>query len=385
MSVPIKVVLNDIKYVAFIVFVVSLMFSESVKLIALYGFMIPIFFVQLYRRDIRIRIGLLEYGFIAFFITSVLSGLFASNTHEYIKGTKDVTRIVMLFFIASTLNDERRIGAVLRWLYVATAAMAVFGAAEALKLHKPMDLHMVGHYNYTAMYLIIVSNALIGTIVFSEVRTKMMKAAEVLLFVITITAAVITTMRAAFVTLFIFSAIVVYAKRKSLISKAITAVLAVFSLGVAYVFKPMWTKLPSGESFCRRLYIWNYAVTIIGKSRALGIGLNNFKYTFPAAVEGGRSIFDAHSVYLNTAVQSGVAGLCSLFAIAVGFIRRWFSIKGGAFEQEIKFAALGAALVIFVGGIFDTTLHHETGMLFSILTGFMAGLNVPQSVGCPDA
>ncbi|MBF0555468.1 MAG: O-antigen ligase family protein [Nitrospirae bacterium] len=378
MRVSLKEILNDIQYAACIVFVVSLVFSESVKLIVLYGFMIPVFFIQLYRREVHIRLGLLEYGFIAFFLTSVLSGLFASNILEYFKGLKDVTRIAVLFFIAASLTDERRIGTILRCLYVATAAMAVFGVVEAVRFHKPLDLHMLGHYNYTAMYLIIVSSALIGTIVFSGIRTKTMRAAAVLLLFITITATVMTTMRAAFVTLFIFLAIIALAKRKSLVSGAIAAGFAAFALFAAYVFKPMWTKLSSGESLIRRFYIWNYTVKVIAQTRALGTGLNNFKYTYPAAVEGGRSIYDAHSVYLNAAVQSGAAGLCSLLAIGVGFLRRWLSISGGAFEQEIKYAALGAALVIFVGGIFDTTLHHETGRLFSILTGFMAGLPAPQ-------
>ncbi|MBF0404508.1 O-antigen ligase family protein [Candidatus Magnetominusculus xianensis] len=383
---PPKEILNDIQYGAFIVFVVSLIFSESIKLIILYGVMIPVFFIQLYRRDIGIRLGLLEYGFIAFVLTSVLSGLFASNIPEYIKGMKDVTRIAVLFFISAAFSGQRRITTVLWCLYAATAAMAVFGVYEAVKFHKPLDLHMLGHYNYTAMYLGIISNALIGTIVFSEIRTKAMKAAAVMLLFITITATVMTTMRAAFVTLFIFSAIVVFTKRKSLVSKAIAAGFAAFALAAAYVFKPMWTKLSSGESLIRRLYIWKYALKIITETRALGAGLNNFKYTFPAAIEGGRTIYDAHSLYLNTAVQSGVAGLCSVFAIGIGFVRRWFSITGGAFEEEIRYAALGAALVIFVGGIFDTTLHHETGMLFAILTGFMAGLPSAEPVrGTTDA
>lgn len=385
MRLPLKETLKNIQYVAFIAFVVSLVFSESVKLIALYGFMIPVFFIQLYRREVRIHLGLLEYGFIAFFLTSVFSGLFASDALEYLKGLKDVTRIAVLFFIAASLAGGRRIATILRCLYTATAAMAVFGIVEAFRFHKPLDLHMLGHYNYTAMYLIIVSNALIGTIVFSGIRTKAMRVAAVFLLFITITATVMTTMRAAFVTLFIFLAIVALAKRGSIISKALAAGFAVFAIFAAYVFKPMWTKLSSGDSLIRRFYIWNYAVKVIAQTRALGTGLNNFKYTFPATIEGGRSIYDAHSVYLNAAVQSGAAGLCSLLAIGIGFIRRWLSISGGAFEQEIKYAALGAALVIFVGGIFDTTLHHETGMLFSILTGFMAGVRVPQRDGSSDS
>ncbi|MBF0515995.1 MAG: O-antigen ligase family protein [Nitrospirae bacterium] len=379
MRKPLREILNDIKYAAFIVFVVSLMFSESVKLIALYGFMMPVFFIQLYRREIHIRLSLLEYGFIAFVISCAFSGLFAANIPEYIKGMKDITRIAMLFFISASLTDERHIVIVLRCLYTATAVMAVFGVFEAVKFHKPLDLHMLGHYNYTAMYLIIVSNALIAVIVFSEFRTKtrakIMKGAAAFLLSITITAAVMTTMRAAFATLFIFAVIIVATKRRAVVSKAIAAGFAAFALVAAYMFRPMWTKLSSGESLIRRLYIWKYALGVIQQTRALGTGLNNFKYTYPAAVEGGRSIFDAHSVYINTAVQCGFPGLCSLLAIAVGFIVRWRSISdSGAFHMEIKYAALGGTLVIFVGGIFDTTLHHETGMLFAILTGFMAGL-----------
>ncbi|MBF0319235.1 MAG: O-antigen ligase family protein [Nitrospirae bacterium] len=377
---PAKDILNDVKFAALMIFAVSMVFSESVKLITLYGVLIPVFFIQLYRRETGISVGLLEWGFIAFFITSLFSGLFASDIPEYFKGIKDVTRIVALFFIASTVTGQRRAGTVLRCLYGATAVMAVFGIAAAVKLHKPLDIHMLGHYNYTAMYLIIVANALISTIVFSEIRTKLMKAAAALALFIIITATVMTTMRAAFLTLFLFSAIIAFARRKSLVSKVMAAGFAVFALGAAYVFKPMWTKLASGESFIRRLYIWKYALRAIVESRGCGVGLNNFKYTFAATLEGGRSIYDAHSVYINTAVQSGVAGLMALLAIGAGVIRRWLSIKGGASVQEIKYAALGAALVVFVGGAFDTTLHHETGMLFSILTGFMAGLTSDPEV-----
>ncbi|MCG6553365.1 MAG: O-antigen ligase family protein [Candidatus Magnetominusculus sp. LBB02] len=374
MRTPHNGILNDIKYASFIVFVVSLMFSESVKLISLYCVMMPVFLIQLYRREICVRFGLLEYGFIGFLITSVLSGVFASDIPEYLKGVKDVTRIAMLFFIASTFKDERRIGVILRCLYVATAAMASVAIVDAVRFHKPLDLHMLGHYNYTSMYLIMVSNAIIGTILFSEIRTKAMKAAAVFLLFITITAAVMTTMRAAFVALFIFSVITTVARRKSPALKAAAAGFAAFAMLAAYLFKPMWTKLCSIESLRHRFYIWQYAINHISADWVLGVGLNNFKFTYPPAIDSGRSVYDAHNVYLNTAIQSGVAGFLSLIAIGAGFIGRWRSAQGGA---EIRYAALGSALVIFAGGIFDTTFHHETGMLFAIVTGFMAGL--PQS------
>jgi len=125
-----------------------------------------------------------------------------------------------------------------------------------------------------------------------------------------------------------------------------------------------------------RLDIWSGAMRLFLENPLTGVGLNHFNYRFPSnhPVEPGNIVYDAHSLYFQSASQMGLVGLIALALLIVGFVKAWRGLRGGdGLGRALRFSALGAFLVITVTGIFDTTLHHEHAIAFTMITGLMFG------------
>ncbi|GAB4420747.1 MAG: hypothetical protein OHK0032_16540 [Thermodesulfovibrionales bacterium] len=143
-----------------------------------------------------------------------------------------------------------------------------------------------------------------------------------------------------------------------------------------YADKAMWLKLISTHSMVSRLDIWGGAIRLFLENPLTGVGLNHFAYSFQInhPVEPGNTVYDAHSLYLQTASQMGLIGLLSLCVTIAGFMKAWMNFKDvTGFGGALKYSALGAFLVITLTGIFDTTLHHEHAIAFTTITGLMFG------------
>jgi O-antigen ligase len=368
--------LNNIKLAGIVLMVISLPFSESLKTISMFLILL-VFLVQLYRKEIRIQMANIHYGFLILLLSALISSMFADNPVISLKGTKDVLFYTIPFFAACSITDEKHIRTILWSLYISTAIAALFGILHSFEIHRPLEIHSLGNQNYTAMFLIIVITSMISFFIFSNSETKVSKIILIILSLLTLVAAVMTAMRTSFLALLLFMAILFFRYRRSRLVNLFSLTLVGLIAASVYLYKPMLSKLFATQSLISRLYIWQHAVTLLKENPLVGIGLNHFKYTFPATYtpEAGASYFDAHSVYLQTASQLGFLGLLSLFLIMYGFIHVFTKIKAtSGFEMTVKYGALGGFLVTFVGGIFDTTLHHEHAIAFTILTGLMFGL-----------
>ncbi len=372
--------LDKVKLFGTILMVISLPFSESLKSISMF-LILFIFLVQLYKlykKEIKIELSVIHYGFIFLLLSALISSMFAQNPVKSLKGTKDILFYTIPFFIAYSITNEKHIRVILWSLYISTALAALSGIFHSIQIHGPLEIHALGNQNYTAMYLVIVIISMISTIIFSDKETKFPKMILGVFAILTIVAAVMTAMRSSFLGLFLLMMILLFSGgRQFKATKLISLVLLSLIPAIMYFYKPMWLKLFSTTSLVSRLYIWQHALDLLKESPVTGIGLNHFKYTFPLsyAPEAGASYFDAHSVYFQTASQMGLLGLVSIFLIISGFLHQWLKLKTtSGFERAVKYSALGGFLVTFIGGILDTTLHHEHAIVFTLLTGLMFGL-----------
>ncbi len=369
--------LDKVKLFGTILMVISLPFSESLKSISMF-LILFIFFVQLYKKEIKIEMSVIHYGFIFLLLSALISSIFAQNTVKSLRGAKDILFYIIPFFIVCSINNKKNIRVILWSLYISTALSALFGIFHSIQIHRPLEIHALGNQNYTAMYLMIVIISMISTIIFSDKETKFSKMMLGIFTTSTIVAVVMTAMRSSFLGLFLSVMILLFSSGKQFKStKLISLVLLSLIPAIMYFYKPMWLKLFSTTSLVSRLYIWQHALDLLKESPVTGIGLNHFKYTFPLSYvpEAGSSYFDAHNVYLQTASQMGLLGLVSIFLIISGFLHQWLKLKTiSGFERAVKYSALGGFLVTFIGGIFDTTLHHEHAIVFTLLTGLMIGL-----------
>ncbi len=367
--------LDKVKLFGTILMVISLPFSESLKSISMF-LILFIFLVQLYKKEIKIELSVIHYGFIFLLLSALISSMFAQNPVKSLRGAKDVLFYTVPFFVACSITNEKHIRVVLCSLYISTALAALSGIFHSIQIDRPLEIHALGNQNYTAMYLVIVVISMISLIIFSDKETKFQKSLISVFLSLTMIAAIMTAMRSSFLGFFVFIGILLLTQKRSKFSILISTGITVFSFLAIYLYKPMWTKVMATQSFVSRLYIWQHALDLLKESPVVGIGLNHFKYTFPPnTIEAGATYFDVHNVYLQTASQMGLLGLFSLFLIFLGFIHKWIQFKPTSeFQKTVKYSALGGFLVTFVGGILDTTLHHEHAIVFTLLIGFMFGI-----------
>jgi len=361
------------KYILMILMVISLPFSESLKTISVL-LLLFLFIIQLYKKELVIELSLVHYGFIFFFLSALISSMFAENPDKSLKGAKDILFYTIPFFAACSISNKKHIRKILWSLYISTAVAAVHGIFHSITTHKTLEIHSLGNQNYTAMYLIIVIASVVSTIMFSGEETKLSRIIMSILASLLLIAAVMTAMRTSILSFFIFIVILFFGYRHLKSFKIISLFLLAIFIASMYFYEPMLSKFLTTQSLISRMYIWQHAFNIFKKHPIVGIGLNHFEYTFPSTYLEQRTLFDAHSIYFQTASQMGLLGTLSLLLIIYGFIYSWTKFRAvSSFEKVVKYSALGGFLVTFVGGIFDTTFHHEHAMAFTLLAGLYLG------------
>lgn len=122
----------------------------------------------------------------------------------------------------------------------------------------------------------------------------------------------------------------------------------------------------------------------------LGVGVGNFSAISPAMVEAWvksrsevfepkRYVFSnhAHNVYFNTLAERGALGEVLLVTLGLAWAGLLWLLRPRAETPEVaNFAwAFGVAgwSIAYVGGIFNTTLHHEHGMFCVVGLGVFLG------------
>ncbi len=170
----------------------------------------------------------------------------------------------------------------------------------------------------------------------------------------------------------------------------IVAVLALALFAVA-IPKQVWKhELPPNpgqvkSSTHARLILLDFSVGQILKSPFLGIGYGrlSFKKAFPDFVAGHvHTMWHAHSLYLNVALQMGLQGLAALLFLLIRALWTWRPKKPS--ESETSFQSyLGIAVFIMIIGFL---LRNIADDLFvdvpANLFWFLLGISCPLITGC---
>ena len=368
-------VLGDIKFILILIMTLSLPFSESIKTICLLASSV-FFMLQVIRREITLNRSLLHYGFVFFFISSVISSISSVEPLKSLKGSKDMLFYIITFFIACSVVDGKKIRILLWGLYISTALAAIWGIVDSITNHRPLEIHTLGNQNYTAMFFMIVVTSIISTILYSDRERPTAKFILMILSGIVLLASAMTLMRASFLGLFAFFFTKLNYRKISRHTLLFITGFIFLTLLILYSDRLMWEKLFLFQSMISRLDIWRGAIDLFLERPITGVGLNHFEFRFPPnhPVEPNNTVYDAHSLYFQTASQMGLIGLLSLTVIFYGLIKalRGFQILSG-FDRSLKYSLLGAFLVIAIPGFFDTTLHHEHAMVFTLISGLAFG------------
>lgn len=366
--------LSTIKLVLISIMVGALPFSSSLKTITL-ALLIGIVIVQVWRKEIVFRLTVMHVGWLLFLGAALISTVFALDVQKSVKGVTDAIHFIAAFCVAATIQDEKQSRIVLWSFFASTAIAAVLGVAYAVQHDTVTEIHQLRNPNYVGMYMMIVLCAVVSTIIFSKSDSRRLKAILIALAALLVVAALMTRFRAPFLALAAYFFIMIVSEKhmRRFMFFTSSAVFALLGFGV-YLYKPMWEKLLFTPSLVSRFYMWQDAFSVFRVNPLWGIGLNNFKHVCPpGSPEAGAVYYDAHNVYLQTASQMGLLGLVSLGIVLAGFVRIFagpapLSPQGNV----LKYSALGAVMVIFITGIFDTTLHHSHAVAFAVMLGLYA-------------
>ncbi|MBZ0157204.1 MAG: O-antigen ligase family protein [Alphaproteobacteria bacterium] len=376
--------LDRIKFYLLVVLALSLPFANTLKIISLF-LLLAVLIVQILRKEVTLKMSPLHYGLLFFLLAGLASSIFAENPLKSIKGTRDILYYTVPFFCASTISRKEEGRTVLWSLYLTTAAAALYGIFQAIHLNKPLEVHGLGNQNYNAMFFVIVLSSMISSAALSDRETRASRVVLGAFILVTLIATVMTAMRASFLALFVFMLFLLARRRRTNLFLPVTlGISSLFSLAL-FLYKPMWSKLFSFQSLISRSEIWQHAFSVFLEHPFTGIGLNHFKYTFPAdysfSPEAGRTYYDAHNLYLQVTSQMGLPGLAILLLMLAGFLYGFRKVRASdGFTGAVQYGALGGFLVTFFSGIFDTTLHHEHAIAFTLLAGLMFGIGKPQKV-----
>ena len=271
---------------------------------------------------------------------------------------------------------------------------------------KTLGLNSVGHVNHSAVYMgVVFSLALAGASVSQLVwKTRwLLWLATGLLFI----SLLVTSARGAVIPAVAFMLLwgIFIAVRRS-INVWKPALLATVLLAGGLWLQPglvvkTASNIQTGQMGSYRPALARTALLAAREYPVFGVGLNNFIKIDAAMTKDwqdkhGRWFADddlyfashAHSLYFNTLAERGLVGFAALLAMLAAMVTAlWRSMPGKSaspLSLTLWGGAVGATLMMILGGLFNTTLHHENAALTMLLFGiWMASRNAPQENASP--
>ncbi len=328
---------------------------------------------------------------------------FAPVAHQEWKGANDVLRYGSILWMAKRggyAGSELRfvLGAIVAATLVSLALggwMVVSGRTGALQLKS------VGHVNHSAIDLAIVLG-LGAAWIFARWRgwsvTWRMSAA--IAFCAILVSLVATASRGAVAAGFLLAmvlAILWWPRWRVPLYASAAAIVLSLSLAVAMDAELIAKHLrvaAQDDVLNARDRVWNMGFAAWEQHPWFGVGISNYSTISLERVQEWRRLagkpFDAkqyagtnhaHSLYVNTLAERGIVGALALLAVllawAAWLIRRRPRVQDGDLEWVLWGGALSAWAITVSVGLVNTTLHHEHGILATLLLGLWL-TNLPR-------
>lgn len=263
------------------------------------------------------------------------------------------------------------------------------------KTNQTLGLNSVGHVNHSALYMAIVFAAALSWTVNMAGSTRQRIGLSLATLVLWISL-LLTSARGALIPaiVFVFIWLAVWALQRGMAWwKPVLPIFLLFGVGILLapgILEKTKQGVESGQIGSFRPALAKTALLAAREYPVFGIGITNFEKVSPELAASWQSVHGqmfpaedlyfashAHNLYANTLAERGVLGflpmLVLLAALGVALVRRRPAGDSAAFSQALWGGALGAWLILVVGGLFNTTLHHENAMLGMILMGIWLG------------
>lgn len=346
--------------------------------------------------------------------SGIVATVFAGIKYREWPGVWDLVRYVVLGWLVKRGGyDERTWVAVLVSLVLGTACTLLLGywlyvlKHQVIAANDPslslldllfrtrtgitLELKSVGHVNHSAIYLAIMTGVAAGlAMAYWPQLSRVKRALSACLVACFAGSLVVMASRAALLAAGALAALLSAAwwPRSRLPAVAMGAAMAVLVVGAfalnLEIVKKQQQYDASGNPFSYRDTIWSAALAAADRFPLFGVGMDNYNRITLERIEGWRRDagrpFDparytptahGHSLYFNTIAERGWLGFGVLATVLVAWVAslaRGYPGRGGtAAVWAVWAASLSAWTVTVVAGVFNTTLHHEHGMLAAML------------------
>lgn len=267
-----------------------------------------------------------------------------------------------------------------------------------------LELHSVGHVNHSAIYLAMVA---LGTLAVLLLRWPVWPRWQRLLFAVLVlfqswlllTGESRGALLAFIGTAGVLALLAVRRGRLWLLGGLAGGMVAVL-LWQPYLINKTLTQWREQQttSSSYRVELARTALTALQARPLSGVGPGNFRQITPEQTglwlaERGETYDPAryfhaghsHSLYFNTLAERGLPGAAALLLLAAIWLRRLWRLPTGLEPAAARRWGIGLAgfAGAFVAGLFNTSLHHEHGLLAMFAFGLLLAAPATATVGGP--
>ncbi len=363
-------------------------------------FLVSYLITALYRQSQLpiVKWGIWDWVFLSLIFSSFLSALFPGITGGYeFKGFRGM---LLWIIFCSTLYRADYNFQEKKYLLILSILMTIppllWGLTEFLVLLKEnsLELHSVGHVNHSAIYLCMMACASL-TLLISQLQSAKKKHVFIttLLFILLLSAVIISQSRGAFGIVFLLVfAVIFLSKLSGKIKTTLLALLTIFLVNIIFIFPvPVVTKQITNQNnhdtLAQRDKVWRSALEVARFNPVLGIGNGNWSLIkidqIKNAIELRGETFreedyglqwgHAHNIYLSNLIDRGILGLI----IFLNFMFLWLIILINSyrkFNQDANgmlfiMSSFSAWATICGIGFVNTTFHHENALLALFFLG----------------
>jgi len=384
-------------YILLHIFCFSLPLSEAIKNISWFLFIITWIIENRHKfnkkyifKEKNIQINIL---FMIIMIMPLFVAIFCKFKMDEWDGAWDVIRYGTLGWMIchSSLRSSELIKLLVNLIAscVLTSCLGLYEHFDNGSRH--IELNSVGHVNHSAIYLGLVICILLSQLL--SFRKKSFFRNLLLVIPLILMGYIFFEMsaRGAFVPVFMYILIGIYLSVLSWKSKFVSFSLFLIVLCVAYLCNSGISQKFLSKSDGMRPQLFNTSLVLFKYSPYWGIGLENCKYFYNydkfvdvckeleitihpnTYIPKGANLHHAHNLYMQSLVERGILGSVSLILLILYWIKKLFQDYKQANVDHLRVfwgCSLAAFLMVFIGGIFNTTLHHEHGTLCIILFAF---------------
>lgn len=336
----------------------------------------------------------------AWMLSGFVVALFAGIHHKEWVGAKGSAILVLFFLVLRKLS----LGQNLRWILgLVILVSTLLATGEGLwqlyvtKQIRLLELHSVGHVNHSAIYLVLnFALALAMALVLNKSDILAIKVFVIFCLLVTAGAIVVSNSRASIMTMVVIavSFVVVWLKRSKWPLMLVTVAMMLAATGLYLAKAPVVQKhqhYASQASYLdARGPIWNSSLLAWRHFPWFGLGVRNFGQATQELqsewlAEEGKTfekgkylpIAHPHNFYLSTLAEQGLFGFTITMLVIgrIGFLL--YKNRPRRTDSNSYWccwlSAFGAIEVVLVNGSFNTTLHHEHGLLALLLIGMWWG------------